>query len=71
MCSKVPRDLCSIKVRIGTFQTGPRRKPISESKIQSSPISDLKQIILSPNTGNPLNLETLFSLAITQYVQNF
>ena len=34
-----PKDLCSMKVRIGTFQTGPRRNPTKESKTHpSSPI---------------------------------
>ena len=29
-------DFCSMKVRMGTFQTGPRRKPTRESKTHSS-----------------------------------
>ncbi len=32
-------DLCSMKVRMGTFQTGPRRKLTRESNTQASSAS--------------------------------
>ncbi len=66
----LPMDLCSMKVRTGTFQTGPRRKPMTESTTHSpedsAALADARRRLILPSRGSRAELDWNVRLGATE-----